>query len=81
MKETVKSGQTYIKGTFNIQKDNRSLDLEEREFDDFDLESRDFSETVSYNMGPYGQYLETVDKKIGRPGGKFQETVQEVIKG
>jgi hypothetical protein len=84
LKETVKNGQTNIKETVNIQKNKRSFeefDLEEREFDDFDLESRDFSETINYNMGPNGQYTETVNKKMGRPGGKFQESVKEVING
>ena len=84
MKETVKNGQTNIKETINIQKNKRSFedfDLEEREFDDFDLKSRDFSETINYQMGSNGQYTETVNKNMGRPGGKFQETVNEVIKG
>jgi hypothetical protein len=68
----------------NIKKNKRSFedfDLRERELDNFDLEGRDFSETINYQMGPNGQYTETVGKKMGRPGGKFQETVNEVIKG
>jgi hypothetical protein len=68
----------------NIKKNKRSFedfDLRERGLDNFDLEGRDFSETINYQMGPNGQYTETVGKKMGRPGGKFQETVNEVIKG
>jgi hypothetical protein len=42
---------------------------------------RNMQETINYQMGANGQYTETIDKKYGRPGGKFQETVNEVIKG
>jgi hypothetical protein len=73
--ESVKGGKpTNLRESINVKKIKRSLD-------DGDLEARDFSETINYQMGSNGQYTETVGKKMGRPGGKFQETVNEVIKG
>jgi hypothetical protein len=72
--ESVKNGKpTNFRESINVKN--------KRSFDDGDLEARDFSETINYQMGSNGQYTESINKNMGRPGGKFQETVNEVIKG
>ena len=43
--------------------------------------SRNMQETINYTVGPNGQWTETIDETIGRPGGKFKETIKETITG
>jgi hypothetical protein len=42
---------------------------------------RNMQETINYSTGPNGQWTETIDETIGRPGGKFKENIKETITG